>query len=174
MLILLQLGGHLSYFGPVGNRSSSLVSYLEGLRGVQRLQPGRNPATWMLEVTRASVTATRTTECLDFPQAFRESNAYSLVLSEMDHLLKSLESDCQECESRRDNALLTQIREVLKLYVLSYWRAVDYNFTRIVMSIVSALFCGFVYLGEGKKIHPGSDGAGLDTIQNVLVSEGTL
>ena len=42
------------------------------------------------------------------------------------------------------------------------------------MSIVSALFCGFVYLGEGKKIHPGSDGAGLDTIQNVLVSEGTL
>lgn len=171
MLILLQPGGHLAYFGPLGDQSRDLVSYLESLPGVYPIQPGRNPATWMLEVTGASMVAAGTSQRVDFPAAFRASKTYSRVLSQMDHLVNSLQDDDQEGENRRENSLLTQIREVLKIYFLFYWRAVDYNFTRLTMSIASALFCGFIYLGEGKRIHPGSDGASLGTIQNVLVSE---
>jgi hypothetical protein len=171
MLILLQFGGHLSYFGPLGDQSCDLVSYLESHPGVYPIKPGRNPATWMLEVTEASVVANKSSQILDFPEAFRSSYEYRVVLSQIDHLLRSLQDFCQRGESERDNPLLTQIREVLKIYLLFYWRAVDYNFTRMVMSIASALFCGFIYLGEGKNIHPGSDGAGIGTIQNVLVSE---
>lgn len=174
MLILLQPGGILSYFGPLGDQSCDLVSYLENLPGIYPIQPGRNPATWMLEVTGASVVAAGTSQSAEFSEAFRMSNTYSRVLCQMDRLVKSLQDDYQECESLKDNPLLTQIREVLKIYLLFYWRAVDYNFTRMVMSIASALFCGFIYLGEGKSIHPGSDGASLGTIQNVLVSHDAL
>ena len=171
MLILLQDGGHLSYFGPLGDGSCHLVSYLEGLPGVHPIQPGRNPATWMLEVTMSSVASTATSQIIDFPEAYRGSNAYTLVCGQMDHLLSSLQNNCQEGKGAKDNPLLMQISEVLRKYLLFYWRAVHYNFTRLVMSTVSALFCGFIYLGEGKKLHPGSEGTGLGTIQNVLVSE---
>ena len=45
-LVLLQRGGRLAYFGPLGLESSALIAYLEGQPGVQPIQPGLNPATW--------------------------------------------------------------------------------------------------------------------------------
>ena len=39
------------YAGRTGRDSAELVSYFEAVPGVPALQPGMNPATWMLEVT---------------------------------------------------------------------------------------------------------------------------
>ena len=50
-LHLLKRGGKTIYAGPTGRDSAELVSYFEAVPGVPALQPGMNPATWMLEVT---------------------------------------------------------------------------------------------------------------------------
>ena len=54
-LLLLQRGGRVSYCGPLGPESRALAAYLEAAPGVAPLAPGRNPATWMLEVTGGSM-----------------------------------------------------------------------------------------------------------------------
>ena len=46
MLLLMQLGGRLSYFGPLGFESRHLIAYLERQPGVHGIRPGSNPATW--------------------------------------------------------------------------------------------------------------------------------
>ena len=50
-LHLLKRGGKTIYAGPTGTDSAQLVSYFEAVPGVPPLQPGMNPATWMLEIT---------------------------------------------------------------------------------------------------------------------------
>lgn len=45
-LVLLQYGGRLAYWGPLGAEAAQLVAYLQGLPGVAPLRPGFNPATW--------------------------------------------------------------------------------------------------------------------------------
>ncbi len=37
-LVLLQRGGRLTYFGPLGNESSDLIAYLEGQPGVEPIK----------------------------------------------------------------------------------------------------------------------------------------
>ena len=45
-LVLLQRGGRLTYFGPLGLESGDLIAYLESQPGVDPILPGYNPATW--------------------------------------------------------------------------------------------------------------------------------
>lgn len=47
-LHLLKRGGRTLYAGPTGTESAELISYFEAIPGVPRIQPGMNPATWML------------------------------------------------------------------------------------------------------------------------------
>lgn len=50
-LHLLKRGGRTIYAGPTGRESAELISYFEAVPGVPPIQPGMNPATWMLEIT---------------------------------------------------------------------------------------------------------------------------
>ena len=47
-LHLLKRGGKTTYAGPTGTESNELISYFEAIPGVPHIQPGMNPATWML------------------------------------------------------------------------------------------------------------------------------
>ena len=47
-LHLLKRGGKTIYAGPTGMESAELISYFEAIPGVPHIQPGMNPATWML------------------------------------------------------------------------------------------------------------------------------
>jgi ABC-type multidrug transport system ATPase subunit/ABC-type multidrug transport system permease subunit len=49
-LLLLQKGGYMVYFGPVGSRGTSLIEFLQGMDGVKPCPPNFNPASWMLDV----------------------------------------------------------------------------------------------------------------------------
>lgn len=69
-LLLLQRGGSTLYCGPLGDSAQSLVSYFESL-GVDRMPPGYNAATWMLENTTALVEEKRN---VTFSQAFQDSD----------------------------------------------------------------------------------------------------
>ncbi|KAM3192539.1 hypothetical protein ACQJBY_069641 [Aegilops geniculata] len=50
-LFLMKRGGEEIYVGPLGHQSCDLIQYFEGIERVNKIKPGYNPATWMLEVT---------------------------------------------------------------------------------------------------------------------------
>uniref|UniRef100_A0A2N9IF51 ABC transporter domain-containing protein n=1 Tax=Fagus sylvatica TaxID=28930 RepID=A0A2N9IF51_FAGSY len=73
ILVLLKTGGQLIYSGPLGQHSSRVIEYFEGIPGVTKIRNNYNPATWMLEVTSTSAEAALG---LDFAQKYRESALY--------------------------------------------------------------------------------------------------
>jgi ABC-type multidrug transport system ATPase subunit/ABC-type multidrug transport system permease subunit len=48
-LLLLQKGGFMAYFGPMGERACQLVEYLQKLEGAKPCPSDFNPASWMLD-----------------------------------------------------------------------------------------------------------------------------
>ncbi|CAI0540637.1 unnamed protein product [Linum tenue] len=54
-LLLMKRGGRVIYGGKLGLHSRILIDYFQGINGVPPIRDGYNPATWMLEVTTASV-----------------------------------------------------------------------------------------------------------------------
>ncbi|KAB1199716.1 Pleiotropic drug resistance protein 2 [Morella rubra] len=72
-LFLMKRGGQVTYAGPLGRHSHKLVEYFESIPGVPKINEGYNPATWMLEVSAASVEAQLD---LDFAEVFANSDLY--------------------------------------------------------------------------------------------------
>lgn len=48
-LLLLQRGGWMVFFGPIGRRARDFVRYFEGIPGVPRCPPAMNPTAWALD-----------------------------------------------------------------------------------------------------------------------------
>ncbi|WJX79108.1 hypothetical protein P8452_62259 [Trifolium repens] len=72
-LFLMKQGGQVIYAGPIGHHSSSLISYFEGIHGVNKFEDGCNPATWMLEVTSPE----KEMELgIDFFEVYKDSELY--------------------------------------------------------------------------------------------------
>ncbi|EXB53833.1 Pleiotropic drug resistance protein 3 [Morus notabilis] len=86
-LILLNPGGQVIYFGPLGQDSSSVVVYFECISGVPRIRNGCNPAAWMLEVTSLSAEAKLG---IDFAQIYKESALYRKDQQNLSNILGSM------------------------------------------------------------------------------------
>ncbi|CAM9654100.1 unnamed protein product, partial [Hapterophycus canaliculatus] len=52
-LLLLKKGGQVVFFGPLGDCSSNLITYLQSIPNTVPILDHVNPATWMLEVIGA-------------------------------------------------------------------------------------------------------------------------
>lgn len=161
-LLLLQLGGRVTYFGL----QSELVAYLEAAPGVEPIRKGSNPATWMLEVTGGSMATTYKHSDVDFPERYTSSDLCATNMARLESLAKEgaashapLHLDAQYATSGR-----TQRRQLLWKYALCYWRSPDYNATRILMTCLTALVYGIVYINQG-KLHPPVEVA---TVQNIM------
>ncbi|KAK5783684.1 hypothetical protein PVK06_038197 [Gossypium arboreum] len=72
-LILMKRGGQMIYSGELGQHSSRLIEYFEGIPGVPKIKENHNPATWMLEVTSPPVEAQLG---IDFACIYKESHLY--------------------------------------------------------------------------------------------------
>ncbi|CAI5933279.1 unnamed protein product [Closterium sp. NIES-65] len=75
-LLLMQRGGEVIYAGSLGKQSCDLVRYFKAIPGVPPIQPGANPAAWMLEVT-ASASAERLR--VDFAHLFLQSDLFRSI-----------------------------------------------------------------------------------------------
>ncbi|XP_059437806.1 pleiotropic drug resistance protein 3-like [Corylus avellana] len=150
-LILLKTGGHMIYSGPLGQHSSRVIEYFEGISGVPKIRDNYNPATWMLEVTSISAEAVLG---VDFAQKYRESTLYEnnkeLVrqLSTPPHGSRDL-----HFPTRFSQNGWGQIKSCLWKQHLSYWRNPAYNLMRIMHSFVTALIFGALYWNQGKKLN---------------------
>ena len=50
-LLLMRVGGQVTYHGHLGKQSRALIRYFEAIPGVPRCREGLNPATWMLQIS---------------------------------------------------------------------------------------------------------------------------
>ncbi|OVA16669.1 ABC transporter-like [Macleaya cordata] len=150
-LILMKLGGRIIYSGPLGQHSSRVIEYFEGISGVPRIKDNYNPATWMLEVTSTSAEVELG---VDFAHLYRESTLYK----EKNELVKQL---CTPPPGSKDLHFATrfpqsswgQFKACLWKQHLSYWRSPAYNLMRIMHMIFSSLLFGLVFWQQGKKIN---------------------
>ncbi|KAL8545345.1 hypothetical protein ACS0TY_005499 [Phlomoides rotata] len=150
-LLLLKAGGRMSYCGPLGQQSSTVIEYFEGISGVPRIRDNYNPAAWMLEVTS---TSTEAELGIDFAEIYYNSTLHEnnkqvvRKLSKPPSGSKDLHFPTQYAQNGWG-----QFKACLWKQHLSYWRSPNYNLMRSLHMLFAAFLYGVLFWGQGKKIH---------------------
>mmetsp|Transcript_19324 Transcript_19324/g.36086 ORF Transcript_19324/g.36086 Transcript_19324/m.36086 type:complete len:437 (-) Transcript_19324:3403-4713(-) len=148
-LLLLKRGGEVVFFGDIGKESCNLIEYFQNYVVVSPIEPGENPATWMLTVIGAGSNTAGTEKQFDFAGSYKESVSYKNCLRKIAKYEDSA-SDANRIaySSRFATSKRTQLKVVLKRAWQIYWRSPSYNRTRIVTSMLLSLLIGSVYVGN--------------------------
>ncbi|CAI0473877.1 unnamed protein product [Linum tenue] len=148
-LFLLKRGGREIYVGPLGYNSCHLIQYFERIRGVRKIKPGYNPATWMLEIT----TAAKETELeIDFASIYRNSNLYKENKGTIGQLSKPAPGSIDlNFPTKFSTSLFTQAIACLWKQHKSYWRNLTYTGARLFFTATIALMFGTMFLNLGKN-----------------------
>ncbi|XP_072974963.1 ABC transporter G family member 41-like isoform X2 [Typha angustifolia] len=154
-LILMKRGGELTYCGPLGRHSSKVIEYFEGIPGVPRIRNNYNPATWMLEVTSASVEMQLG---VDFAKVYKESSLYE----DNKMLVKKLSRPPLGSKDLCFPTCFTlnfwgQFKACLWKQYLSYWRSPSYNLVRIIFMLVGSIAFAALFWKHGKEINNQQD-----------------
>jgi len=164
------------YFGELGEKGASLVSYFEAIDGVESMPKGTNPATWMLDVIGAGTAAASSTT--DFHLVYNQSALCDVNSTKINVLCPDdgagvlVAGDEEALEvgqsreraptlfknSKRDLAVVgkkhynasywVQFRVLFYRFALSFWRSPTYNFGRIFSSILIALLFSSTYIDQ--------------------------
>ncbi|KDD76344.1 ABC-2 type transporter, partial [Helicosporidium sp. ATCC 50920] len=150
-LILLQRGGRVTYFGPLGAESASLLGYLQAVPGVEPCRPGYNPATWMLEVTGGSMSTTFAAAEHDFPQLYADSQLRrdNDAAAEAARARAEKEHEPLSVGTRFAASYGTQVYWLTRKFFKVYWHLPSYNMVRLCLTLVIALIYGVTYLHKG-------------------------
>ncbi|KAK4837165.1 hypothetical protein QYF36_003319 [Acer negundo] len=154
-LLLLKRGGQEIYVGPLGRNSSHVIKYFEAIDGVNKINDGYNPATWMLEVTTV---AQELALGVDFAEIYKNSDLYrrnkTLIrdLSKPAPSSKDLHFDTQYSQS-----FFTQCIACLWKQHWSYWRNPPYTAVRFLFTTFIALVFGTMFWDLGSKIKKEQD-----------------
>ncbi|ONI27828.1 hypothetical protein PRUPE_1G106900 [Prunus persica] len=154
-LILMKTGGQIIYSGILGHQSSKLIEYFEGIPGVPKIKDNYNPATWMLEVTSASVEEELG---LDFASIYRESTQYrdTIELVRQLSVPKPGSKDLYFPTPFPQNSWV-QFKACLWKQHLSYWRSPEYNLARFMFMISASVLFGIIFWQKGKEINNEQD-----------------
>lgn len=148
-LFLLKRGGQEIYVGPLGQHSSHLIDYFEGISGVPKIKDGYNPATWMLEVTAAAqeeILGFNFTEVYRNSELFRRNKTLINELSTPPPGSKDLYFPAQYSQS-----FFTQCMACLWKQYWSYWRNPSYTAVRLLFTTFIALMFGTIFWNLGSK-----------------------
>ncbi|KAK1295578.1 Pleiotropic drug resistance protein 3 [Acorus calamus] len=150
-MILMKRGGQIIYSGLLGQNSTKLIEYFEGIPGVPKIRDNYNPATWVLEVTSSSMELQLG---VDFAHLYRES----LLYRNNEEMVKQLSSPPTgstdlHFSTRFPQSGWEQFKACLWKQHLSYWRNPAYNLMRIIFMIISSILFGAVFWQHGRKIH---------------------
>ncbi|KAL5700491.1 drug-responsive transcription factor pdr3 [Ranunculus cassubicifolius] len=154
-LILMKRGGQIIYSGELGVHSSKLIEYFQAIPGVPKIKDNYNPATWMLDITAASVE-----DQLDVDYALLYKN--SALHENQKKLVKDLsipQSDTKDLHfpTQFPQNGWVQYKACLWKQHLSYWRSPQYNLVRILFMIFASLLFAVLFWQKGKKIHDQQD-----------------
>ncbi|WIA42005.1 hypothetical protein OEZ86_009302 [Tetradesmus obliquus] len=166
-LLLLQRGGRTTYFGPLGDESSQLISYLQCVPGTCPIAAGQNPATWMLEVTGGSMAMVSQPNSIDWPGVYAASSLAASNAVECERLVQEgLASGMQlKMTSMYAQPFNIQVRELLLKYWLVYWRTPSYTLARCFLTLCVAFIYGSMYFKAGHLPKPY---AAMGNVQNIM------
>ncbi|KAM0335133.1 hypothetical protein ACHAQA_000173 [Verticillium albo-atrum] len=144
--LLLLSKGKTIYFGDIGKGSRTLVDYFTR-NGANNLPTGSNPAEYMLEVIGA---APGTTTEFDWPAIWRSSREYQQVQDELRQLETSVihEQTNEDLSVYREFSAssMMQYTQVTRRVFEQYWRSPGYIYSKVLLSLGSALFVGLSFL----------------------------
>ncbi|KAF6166044.1 hypothetical protein GIB67_012941 [Kingdonia uniflora] len=149
-LLLMKRGGQVTYMGPLGRDSHKLVEYFQTIPGVTKIKDGYNPATWMLEVSAASVEAQLD---IDFAELYSNSSLYRRN-QELIKELNTLATGAQDLyfPTEYSQSFPIQCMACFWKQYQSYWRNPRYNAIRFFMTIVIGFLFGIVFWNKGQKM----------------------
>ncbi|KAK6212499.1 hypothetical protein LQW54_005273 [Pestalotiopsis sp. IQ-011] len=152
VLLLLAKGGRTTYFGPIGEDSSTVVNYF-AQRGIP-CPLDANPAEHVVDVVQGRF-GTET----DWPQLWLDSEEKKESLAELEEMNRQEQAQTNKTptaaseEDERDFAapLAYQIQLVTKRQMVALWRNPDYVWNKMGLHISNALFGGFTFwmIGDG-------------------------
>lgn len=139
-LLLLAKGGKTVYFGDIGKNSNIMVDYFVR-NGAPALEPGANPAEYMLHVIGAAPGAHTD---IDWPSVWRQSPEYRQIQEELSQLSshKASEANAQANEDPSVHKEFaapfgSQFMEVSKRVFQQYWRSPGYIYSKALLSFGS-------------------------------------
>jgi len=145
-LLFLAKGGRTVYFGKIGENSSILADYFMR-NGGHALSEGENPAEWMLDVIGA---APGSHSDIDWPETWNNSAEKRAVLDHLAELKSTLSQkqpeDNADTEHREfASSTKDQLVQCLSRVFSQYWRTPSYIWSKLVLSILTALYNGFSF-----------------------------
>mgnify|MGYP001762232220 CR=1 FL=1 len=153
-LLLLQKGGRTVYFGDLGENSSHLIRYFEERSGIT-CDKDANPAEYMLDMIGAGATATTDK---DWPALFRSSQEAAVMhaeLAEFEARRQEQRHISRETESRtkREYAQPVGVQIAVTIWRLfqAYWRNPNFLLAKLGLNLISGLFIGSTFWGQGQK-----------------------
>ncbi|CAK9176883.1 unnamed protein product [Ilex paraguariensis] len=154
-LLLMKRGGQVIYAGPLGHHSHLLVKYFESIPGVTKIRDGYNPATWMLEISSATVEAQLD---VDFAEIYANSDLYR----RNQELIKDLSTPAPGSQDLRfptqySQTFFAQCKACFWKQHLSYWRNPQYNAIRFFMTTIIGVIFGIIFWKKGRKMEKQQD-----------------
>ena len=144
-LLFLAKGGRTVYFGDIGNKSKTLIKYFES-HGSHKCPPDANPAEWMFEVIGAAPGSHANQDYHEVWLNSKERAKVQKELARMEKELAQLPRDTSE-EAQREFAagFASQYWQVFKRTMENYYRSPVYIWSKIFLTVLSALFNGFTF-----------------------------
>jgi ABC-2 type transporter len=148
-LLLLKRGGEVVYHGELGHESRSLIQYFERFESTPRIQPGENPATWMLTTIGAGSSTASNKKPFDYAGSYASSKLHAQCLATIDSITAAASQDnLISFESLFATSRRTQVWSVLTRAMKVYYRSPSYNLVRSMLSSVLALLYATVYVSQ--------------------------
>lgn len=143
MLLLLKRGGHMVYFGELGQGSHILLDYLER-NGAPKCPSKANPAEYMLEAIGAGNPDQRSE---DWAEIWSRSKENALLTQEIQDMIRLKRSSSPPMEDSAEYAMPihVQIGTVVHRSFSSMWRSRDYVTGIFILHIFVGLFSTFSF-----------------------------
>ncbi|KAK0545285.1 ATP-binding cassette transporter snq2 [Tilletia horrida] len=144
-LLLLQKGGQVVYFGPVGQDSVHVRDYFAA--NGAHCPDNVNPAEYMLDAIGAGLQ--KRVGPRDWADIYKDSELYQKNLakiSEIKERCKDKPLELDGADKEYATPYMTQLQLVLKRALVSSWRQPDYQFTRLFQHAAIALLTGLIFL----------------------------
>ncbi|CAG8248734.1 unnamed protein product [Penicillium nalgiovense] len=139
-LILLAKGGRVTYQGPLGEHSSTVLKYFG--QHVEACDPKRNPGEYLLDVVGAGSRSNVTANWAQIWSGSRECRVQDAKLRD----LKILHPDEQSRPQLYATPLTHQFAVVLRRTWLWYWREPEYFSAKLWMNVANGLLNGLTFL----------------------------
>ncbi|KAF5350668.1 hypothetical protein D9756_008520 [Leucocoprinus leucothites] len=155
-LLLLRKGGQTVYFGDIGPDATSVINYFEA-GGGRPIQPGENPAEYMLEVVGAGATAVAEQ---DWYEVWINSTGCAKLYEDLDRIHTEGRQQPpvgQTLHGTYATPWMFQTKTLLRRQYASYWRNPTYLMSKLTLNIIGGLFIGFTFFKSGSSIQANQD-----------------